>query len=191
MCYYITATLPKGTKIDALMPVFDNYEMAFSPVNNEHVKSQLRHGELYFRPTQGYCDCDTVLGSLDISQKHEALVDSKKVKKLRKKGWSEEEINNWVTEKMQKERAKKQKKDKYWPEFRNQQATRWINFLRELLDTELISHLGLLIHWYKSGLDSEQIEIKKTQRINIESNSEEILMNLKKDVLYEFFTPRS
>jgi hypothetical protein len=68
------------------MPIFDNYEMAFNSVNNEYVKAQLRSGELYFRPTQGYCDCDTVLGSLDISQKHDALVDSKKVRKLRKKG---------------------------------------------------------------------------------------------------------
>ena len=41
MCYYITAILPKGTKIEALMPVFDTYEMAFDPVNNENVKSQL------------------------------------------------------------------------------------------------------------------------------------------------------
>ena len=187
MCYYITATLPKGTKIDTLVPIFDNYEMTFSPVNNENVKSQLPFGELYFRPTQSYCDCDTVLGSLDISQKHEALVDSKKVKKLRKKGWSEEEINNWVTEKMQKERAKKQKKDKYWPDFRNQQATRWINFLRELLDTRLTFRVGILIHWYNGGLDSEEIEIKKTQRVNVESINAEVLMNLKEDVLYEFF----
>lgn len=187
MCYYITAILPKGTNIEALIPVFDIYEMVFDPVNNENIKSQLRSGELYFRPTKGYCDCDTVLGSLDISQKHEALVDSKKVKKLRKKGWSEEEINHWISEKMQKERAKKQKKDKYWPEFRNQQATRWINFLRQLLDTGLISRVGILIHWYNGGLDSEQIEIKKTQRINIESISAEVLMNLKEDVLYEFF----
>jgi hypothetical protein len=191
MCYYITATLPTGTKLKALMPVFDSYEMAFSPVNNKHIQSQLGSEELYFRPTQGYCDCDTVLGSLDISQMHDALVDSKKVKKLRKKGWSEEEINNWISEKMQKERAKKRKKDKYWPEFRNQQATRWINFLRELLDTGLTSRVGILIHWYKGGLDAEQIKIKKTQRINVESISAELLMNLKEDVLYEFFTPQS
>ncbi|WP_287586672.1 hypothetical protein [Candidatus Borrarchaeum sp.] len=187
MCYYITATLPKGTKIDTLVPIFDNYEMTLSPVNNENVKSQLPFGELYFRPTQGYCDCDTVLGSLDISQKHEALVDSKKVKKLRKKGWSKEKINNWITEKMLKERAKKQKKDKYWPDFRNQQATRWINFLRELLDTGLTFRVGILIHWYNGGLDSEEIEIKKTQRVNVESINAEVLMNLKEDVLYEFF----
>jgi len=37
MCYYITAILPKGTKIGALIPVFYNYEMTFSPVNNENV----------------------------------------------------------------------------------------------------------------------------------------------------------
>jgi hypothetical protein len=92
---------------------------------------------------------------------------------------------------MLKERAKKQKKDKYWPEFRNQQASRWINILRQLLDTGLTSRIGLLIHWYNSGLDSEQIEIKKTQRIYIKSISVEVLMNLKEDVLYEFFTPRS
>jgi len=158
MCYYITAILPKETKIAALLPVFDIYAMAFSPVNNKYIQSQLRSGELYFRPTQGYCDCDTVLGSLDISEMHEVLVDSKKVMKLRKKGWSEEEINNWITEKMQKERAKKQKKDRYWPEFRNQQATRWINFLRELLDIGITSRVGILISW-KIGLRQKLPEL--------------------------------
>lgn len=191
MCYYITATLPKGTKIDLILPIFDKYEMALNHVNNEYVKSQLHSGELYFRPTQGYCDCDTVLGSLDISQKHESLIDSKKLKKLRKKGWSEEDINNWIIEKLHKERTKKKKKDKYWPEFRNQQASRWINFLNQLLDTGLTSQIGILIHWYKGGLESEQIEIKMTQRTNLDSISVEILMNLKEDVLYEFVTQRS
>jgi hypothetical protein len=178
--------LPKGTKIDSILPIFNKYEMAYNQVNNEFVKSQLRSGELYFRPTQGYCDCDTVLGSLDTSQKHEALVDSKKVRKLRKKGWSEEDINNWITEKVNKERNKKQKKDKYWPEFKNQQASRWINFLHQLLDSGLTSRIGLLIHWYKGGLESEQIKIKKKLMIDVNSLNIEILMNLKEDVLYEF-----
>lgn len=47
MCYYIMATLPKGTKLKALMPVFASYEMIFSPVNNEHIQSATIRGIVF------------------------------------------------------------------------------------------------------------------------------------------------
>ena len=42
MCFYITATLPKNTKLEELRNVFNKYNMAFSPLKNANVSYQLR-----------------------------------------------------------------------------------------------------------------------------------------------------
>ena len=106
MCYYITATLPAKIKKETFEQIFNNFEMDFRPINNFHIKSQLSRGEQYFRATKAYCDCDTVLGILSTSRRQAALMDSKKVKKLRKKGWTEEEIENWAKDKIAKKKKK-------------------------------------------------------------------------------------
>ena len=185
MCYYITATLPEKVKKESFNQIFHNFEMAFSPVNNKHIKSQLRPGEQYFRATKAYCDCDSVLGTLSTSQRQAALMDSKKVKKLRKKGWTEEEIENWAKDKIAKKKRKVGRKT--WPELINKQATHWINFIREIFNTSKTSRLGLLKHWYSGGLESEEILIKETQKVNIQDISVYLLSHLDEDILYEFF----
>ncbi len=184
MCYYITAILPKNTNKGAFEQIFNKFEMAFTPINNPNIKSQL-HGEKYFRATKAYCDCDTVLGILSTSQRQAALMDSKKVKKLRKKGWTEEEIENWAKDKIAKKKKKVRKN--LWPEMINKLANRWIDFIREMFNTGKISHLGFLKHWYSGGLESEEIVLKETQKVNIQDISVDLLTHLDEDVLYDFF----
>ncbi len=106
MCFYITATLPKGTKIVSLRKILDTYKMEFSKIHNPFIESQLRPNELCFRATKDYCDCDTVLGSLNRLQDFQTLNNSKKVKTLKKKNWSEEDINKWIDQKL-KTKSKK------------------------------------------------------------------------------------
>jgi hypothetical protein len=85
MCFYITATLPENSDIESIRLILDKYKMAFSPINNIKLRSQLRPGELYFRATKDYCDCDTSLGILNREMKYRKLLKSKKVRNLRKK----------------------------------------------------------------------------------------------------------
>ena len=184
MCYYITATLPAKTKKEVFEQIFHKFDMAFDPINNAHIQSQLR-GEQYFRATKAYCDCDTILGALSTTRRQAALMDSKKVKNLRKKGWTEEEIENWAKETIAKKKRKVGRK--LWPELIKNLATRWIDFIREMFKTDKISHLGLLKHWYSGGLETEQIEIKETKKINIQDLSVDMLSKLDEDILYEFF----
>lgn len=54
-------------------------------LKNANVSYQLRPEELYFRATKDYCDCDTILGSLNRLNEYQTLLNSKKVKALRKK----------------------------------------------------------------------------------------------------------
>ena len=93
MCYYITSTLPKDVNLEELQQIFNNYNMEFSSIENKVVISQLRPGELYFRVTKEYCDCDTILGSLNNLQEYQTLLHSKKVRKLKKKKWTLRTIN--------------------------------------------------------------------------------------------------
>ncbi len=188
MCYYITVTLPKDTKLEGFKHIINKYEMGFFPINNKHIKSQLRPDELYLRATKGHCDCDTVLGTSSTSHMYQSLINSKKVKKLRTKKWSDEEIENWIAEKI-----KNKSKDlgKNWPQFREKEATRWINFLREMLDINKNSRIGLLKHWYSGALGTEQFAIKEKKRIKIGLVDTDLLLKLDEDILYEFFIPFS
>ncbi|MFW9865908.1 MAG: hypothetical protein ACFFEN_07405 [Candidatus Thorarchaeota archaeon] len=184
MCFYITATLPKGTQVEKFRKLLDEYNMSFSPLHNPLIESQLRPGDLYFRATKEYCDCDTIVGSLNNLQDFQNLYNSKKVKKLKKKKWSEEKINNWIKEKL--ETKKLEKRNKITPLETKQKVERWVDFLHHILDEKLVSRIGILKHWYTRGLEDEDIKIKKFQRININDLNQNILLNLSEDTLYEF-----
>ena len=185
MCFYITATLPKEAKLEELQGIFNVYSMAFSPIKNERIQTQLRPGELYFRATKEYCDCDTILGSLNKLKEYQNLLNSKKVKTLRKKNWTEQEIDYWIKEKLEKKDDKT--KQKLSPLEQEKEIKKWNDFIHSLLDTKKVTRVGLLKHWYSKGLQSENISIKKIERINVNEVNSEFLLNLEEDVLYEFF----
>ena len=80
-----------------------NYNMVFSQINSKSIQSYLKAGQLSFRPTKEYCDCDTALGSFSRQNEYEKLLQSKKVKTLKKKKWTLEQIDKWIWEKLKKE----------------------------------------------------------------------------------------
>ena len=185
MCFYITATLPKGTQIENIRGILELYKMEFSEIHNPKVQAQLRPGELYFRATKDYCDCDTVLGSLNSLQDFQNISKSKKIKALKKKNWTDDEINNWINEKLKTKQDKKSKRVN--PLERDEKLNRWINFLHDLLNNKSVSRIGILKHWYTSGLKDEEITIKKTEKITINQVTPDLFLNLSEDTLYEFF----
>jgi len=186
MCFYITATLPKDVDLEELKAIFNEYNMAFNPIENDNIQSQLRTGELYFRATKDYCDCGTVLGSLNNLQEYQNLLKSQKVRTLKKKKWTDEEIDKWIKEKLHKEGSSTIGK-KLTPMEIDEKIKRWLDFLRSLLDNKKASRIGLLKHWYDKGLQTEEITLTRTEKINIDKITPEFLLNLEEDVLYEFF----
>ena len=70
---------------------------------------------------------------------------------------------------------------------RDEEIKRWMEFLHSLLDPKIVSRIGLLKHWYNKGLQNEEIIIKRTERVEVNDISPELLLNLEEDVLYEFF----
>lgn len=150
--------------------------MAFSPLKNTHVSSQLRPEELYLRATKDYCDCDTILGSYNQFKSYQKLLNSKKVKTLRKKKWTEEQIDEWIKEKLNKKEPKSGKK--LTPLEEELEINRWLDLLHGLLNSKKVSRIGLLKHWYAKGLQDEEIRIKKTENANINAITSDYLLNL-------------
>ena len=183
MCYYLTATLPKETNLLSLNPILEKFNMSFTPIQNKTIETQLRPGELYFRATKKYCDCDTVLGSRNRPQEYEKLLKSKKIKALRKQKWSDEQIEDWIMKKIATKSHKRGLK-KTTQEI-EKEINNWINFVENILKNN--KRIGLLKHWYKSSLDSEEIQLKKTEQVNLKDLTAEKLLKLDEDVLYEFF----
>jgi hypothetical protein len=105
MCFYITATLPNNTDIQAIQNIFNQYDLTFAPIKNDIVQTQLRPEEFYFRVTKNYCDCDTALGSLNKFNEYQKLLNTKKVKSLRKKKWKEEQIDSWIKAKLDNKKS--------------------------------------------------------------------------------------
>lgn len=68
----------------------------------------------------------------------------------------------------------------------DEKIKRWLDFLRSLLDDKKASRIGLLKHWYDKGLQTEEITLTRTEKINIDKITPEFLLNLEEDVLYEF-----
>ncbi len=184
MCYYITATLPKNTRLDSLKPILGKFGMKFSILKNTNITSQLRPDEIYLRATKSYCDCNTTLGSLSITPEYDKMLKSQKVRGLRKKRWTDEQIHLWILEKINNKKPKGH--DNLTPIEKDIEINNWINFLTVILSKNKLTRVGILKHWYSKGLSNEVFLIKNTERISVKELNFSILLNLEDDVLYEF-----
>ncbi|MFX1353245.1 MAG: hypothetical protein ACFFGP_04720, partial [Promethearchaeota archaeon] len=131
-----------------------------------------------------YCDCDTVLGSNNPLQEYEKLLKSKKIKSLRKKKWSDEQIQDWIMKKIRSKSHKTSQK-KTLSE-RDEELKKWVDFILYLLEFQKLKRIGLIKHWYNTNLEDENFKIKETKRISIDVLNSDFLLNLKEDILYEF-----
>ncbi len=187
MCYYITLTLPNDKKLEIVREILHVYDMIFSQINNKSIQSYLKPGQLNFRPTKKYCDCDTALGAFNRQNEYVKLLQSKKVRHLKKKKWTQEQIDNWIWEKIDK--RKPHIKKYITPMERENEITKWLNFFHEIVNLESISRVGLLKHWYNFTLENEKIILKRIEKVDLNDINKEFLLDLEEDVLYEFFIP--
>ena len=187
MCYYITLSLPNDKELEKLREILYDYNMTFSQINNKSFQSYLKEEQLIFRPTKEYCDCDTALGAFNRQNEYEKLLQSKKVRKLKKKKWTQEQIDNWIWDKINI-RPPHVKKS-ITPMERENEITKWFNFFHEIIDLKDVSQIGILKHWYTSTLENEEITLKRKQKVNLKGVDKDFLLNLEEDVLYEFFIP--
>lgn len=184
MCHFISGLIEKQTSIDVLNQLGLEHEITFDKCDNDFVKSQLHTNEEYVIKRTKSCDCGTQLGLMARLEMPDTMrIEKKEMDKLEKKGWSAGKIDRWKTE-----RSKAFEKDKIrysrmvnddHPDIAN-----WVKYLNTLFTSTKISYVGLFLHWYKGGLQTERIKIKERIEIKITDLTHGSLLNMKEDVIY-------
>jgi hypothetical protein len=185
MCHFITATLPSSVNPDSVAPTFESHKLGFKLISNPHVSEQIDLGDWYILTTRGYCNCGTAIGSLSYSDAGTPVSYERELNKFRKQGWSEAKIQRWLEQKEQT-RERHQHEDESRAQGSTPELDQWVNFLTDLLKSGKTHRLGLLLHLYKGGIESERIKILGREKVKLGELNPERLMKMKEDVLYEF-----
>ena len=185
MCHFITATLPQGATIDLATQVFRSHHLGFKVVHNPHVSPQLHPGETYILTTRGQCDCGTALGALNRNGPSKDLTHEGEAEKLRILGWSGAKVQRWLKQKREAEEKRKEEIDA-----RAQRgmadAERWVNLVTDLLQSGHANSVGVLLHLYHGGVETEHINISERRKVRLADLSPEYVMRMSEDILYEF-----
>jgi hypothetical protein len=185
MCHFITATIPKNAHIKTIAAIFDAHKLRFHEISNRHVAAHIGPGEMQILTTRGHCDCGTVLGSLNRPDKSEETPLDHELTKLRKKGWSEAKIQRWADER-ERTKEKRTREDAVRAETGTPLADQWINFIEAALKSGQTPRIGLLLHEYSGGIESERIKVLHKGKIKMANLTPDLLIGMKEDVLYEF-----
>jgi len=185
MCHYITATLPHNVILDSVVPIFESHKLGFELITNPHVSAQIEAGDLYVLTTRGHCDCGTALGSLNLPAADEVASYERELKKFRKQGWSEAKITRWLEQKEQIE-ERHLREDEARAQGSTSELNQWVNFIADVLQSGRVRRIGLLLHMYQRGVESERIDILGREIVKLAELNPEKLMRMKEDVVYEF-----
>ena len=185
MCHYITVTLPYNVNADSVAPMFKSHMVGFELISNPHISAQLEVGDLYLLTTRGHCDCGTALGSLNGSAVRDDLSYERELKKFRKQGWSEAKINRWIEQKEQT-KEKHLHEDEAQAKGSSHELNQWVSLITDLLTSGYARRIGLLLHMYHGGIESERIGILRKDKVKLADLNPELLMTIKEDVVYEF-----
>ncbi len=139
----------------------------------------LREGEGYYLTTRGHCDCGTDIGAL--ARRPPAKKLSRKVRKLRRKGWSEGKIQRWLESIADPVARHERLEQEGSPE-----AERWYRFLREAVTSGTARSVGLLLHVYRRAVVDEGVSMSGRSRISIRDVDASFLLTLESDHIYEF-----
>lgn len=185
MCDYITAILPQTVDPGSVSSIFDGHKFGFELIANPHLAKQIEPGAWQVMTTRGHCDCGTALGSLSRPEGEKEANFDRDLIKFRSQGWSEAKIQRWLDQKAQVQ-ERHQREDDHQAQGSSPELDQWINLITDLLRSGKVQWLGLLLHTYHRGIESERIKILGRERVNLAELSAARLMKLKQDVVYEF-----
>jgi hypothetical protein len=176
MCTFITAIVPAETALLQLRELCGKHGFSADPVDNASLRTLMPQG-YQFLPVGGSCNCDTALGFAHrpTSQSHDLEGD---ISKLKRKGWTAAKIERWRKE---KEQARQQKQQQPYIELR-----RWKDWIAEIVRAHSAKRLTIVLHFYKDGIDTDRIQIKRLEKIDVDTLNVDQLALLDWDVLYQF-----
>ena len=189
MCHFITAFLSADAEQDAVSKLAKANLLRWLPLRNPGVERHLRPGETYYFTTKNMCNCGTALGSgrhesvaSDTASRHEL----KERKKLRKKGWTEAKIDRHFHDQQAARQRQAQAEIARLPTASDPEIVRWLTFIRGVHERRLASSVGMLLHMYHGGLETEAIPIHERMTVRPAELTAELLLAFREDVLYDF-----
>jgi hypothetical protein len=164
----------------ALESIVEKHARKLDPLANQSVEEHLKPGERYFYTTTRMCDCGTTLGYDERRKRRPSADIESQVKKLRAKGWGQSKVNRWLENKAHHDAIQSvvSKSDEHWNDD-------WFDLLAELLDSKLVQHVCLLLHFY-SGPLTGRVNVKERVQVNLREAGLGFLLKIQEDVLYEF-----
>ena len=180
MCHYITGILPPQADTAAVERIAQAHGRRWEVMEKHSLQRVLRDGETYALTTAGHCDCGTGLGMLARHARQQPDY-SRRVKKLRKQGWSEARIERWLDEKRKRELDLAA----YLTTPPNDVLT-WCEFVREVLNSGAAKYVGLLLHWYSGLIETEPSSVRDRRWIPLDDLNHECLLRADEDVIHTF-----
>jgi hypothetical protein len=186
MCHYVTATMSAGGDERAVRKIAEAFALRWEQIHNPSVTKALLPGETYFYTTRGMCDCGTDLGSaLRRNATLHAPDHEREAKKLRKKGWGAAKIERRIKDRQadfERKKAEAEARGDVPPHH----AQIWCDFIHAVFDAGAARSIGILLHFYSGGIDSERIKVGGRRTMPSNSLTAQYLLELDEDVLHEF-----
>ena len=171
MCHFITAVVGGCADVSRLNVIANKYHRWLTPIDNASVQPFLAKGETYFSTLRrgATCDCGTSLGwwTQQRQRAPKPLSADAEAAKFRRKGWTENKISRWLESKhLDRRMSPPPDLDETVSDTRNDN---WLSMAHEYLDEADVTSFGLLVHWYRSGLENripmagrEETELSRT-----------------------------
>jgi len=172
MCFFITATLPSGADLAAVRAVAGPEGSRWTALSNRYVQDQLPRGWGYYGVTGSVCDCQSALVRGEAAR-------GKTLKLPRHAaGWSQTKRNRWLEQRgvLVDARESAVRGD----------VVAWYEYLKKVLRAGGKPPVGLLIHFYKAGVENEEITVARRTKVDVQATPPAVLQALEPDVLYEF-----
>lgn len=184
MCTFIVATLPKSTDPQRAALLFTRNGLAFELISNPHVAAQIAPGTLQIITTRK-CDCGTALGGHNPPDTPSETNWARKIRELKKRGWSEARITRWRNEKQHALEASAAAAEQLALQS-SREIDRWISLISEIIESHTATDLGLFLHEYRGDIETERILLQGTRTIGYRNLTPALLSKLQEDVLYVF-----
>ena len=181
MCHYITVYVPRDADVAAVKSVLDENKFGFRFLENPHVQGQIGTPVLQILTSRKMCDCGTRLASAHqpISGRTPSEPD---VTRQRKKGWSESRIRRWLEERANAAQRQEAAKERLGSNA-GRETERWVRAIGQVLDTRAAGWMGVLVHQYSRGLESERIALQRPKKIRLAALTEDTLLEMNEDAM--------
>ena len=125
------------------------------------------------------------MGALNRHGPSKDLTHESEVAKLRKQGWSGAKVQRWLKQKREAEEKRKKEVDAR-AQGGMAEAETWVSLVSVLLQSGHANRVGVLLHLYHGGVETERVNISERRKVRLADLSPEYVMRMSEDILYEF-----